>query len=489
MSTRLTRQSFANSLACPRLGWFSRLLAPPAALSPDQGTLAERYSTEEQREVHARARARFPDAATVTRQAYEAACWQTQDLLERTSTRALLEAAFGTTTCRARADALVREGDAWRLYEVRPERHLTSGILNDAAFIQMVLHAAGLRLSGATVLLVSGDFRTGMPDRDLFQALDVSEGVASRAARFAQDLPVIEAQTRSSEPPPPRLVPHCRRCPLFTSCAGADLEHPIFELPHLSPKQLSAMLARGWSSVGDVPEEAPLRQRQKTVWRSIREGKAVAGDGLRGELEAIQWPVHYLDLETVGTVLPLFPDVAPLEQLPFLYSVRLCDAPGRLVAHRAFLSPHDRESSRELAERLLLDLDSDGSVLVYSQYQTRVLRGLARRHPDLAQPLARVGGRLVDLEAIVRRNLYHPGFHGKLTMRAVLATLVPGLSYIDLEIEDARTASASFAFLSRGGYYSATRAPLIRRDLYSYCARDTLGLMRLHEAVLRLSAE
>ncbi|MBN1151753.1 MAG: DUF2779 domain-containing protein [Dehalococcoidia bacterium] len=486
MSTRLTRQSFANSFACPRLGWFSRQATPPVQLSPEHGTLAERYSSEEQREVHARARALFPDAAMVTRQAYEAACWQTQDLLERPSTNAILEAAFATNMCRARADALVREGDSWHLYEVKASTHLTSDALDDVAFVWMVLDMAGVDLGGASVLLVSRDFRAGMPDGQMYHAVDVSEAAKFRAKQFAQTIASTEAQTRTSEPPLPRLIPHCRRCRLFESCAGAGIRHPIFELPLLDSTQLTAMLEHGYKAVTDIPDAALLKRRQQKVWQSIVDDRIVVCGDLHADLETIQWPVHYLDVDTVGTALPLFPGIAPFEQLPYLYSVRLCSEPGKMQAHRAFLSPHDRESTHEMAERLLQDIGTDGSVVVYSPYLSRTLRWMAKSHSDLSQALLRLEERLVSLETIIRRDVYHPGFHGKTSLRAVLAAMVPGLSYIDLEIEDAASASASFAYLSRGVYYSPARAPLIRRDLYAYCARDTLGMMRLHEALIHI---
>jgi hypothetical protein len=487
MLARLTRQSFLNSVACPRMGWFSRLESPPLQLVSEQGTLAERFRGDEQKDLHDHARALFPDAALVTRQAYEAACWQTQDLLDRPSTRVILEAAFWTANCRARANALVRTGETWHLYEVKARTSLTEELVDEVAFVQMVLDAAGVNLGGASLLLVSGDYRTGMPEHALFVPEDVTARAAPRAVQFAGLVTTIDAQTRVPEPPTARLIPHCRRCPLFRSCTGAGITHPIFELPHVAPLQLENLLAQGHHAVTDLPDSTLLKKRQSAVWRSITTGQAVLTGDLRGNLDAVVWPACYLDFETVGTAIPLFPDLAPFEQFPFLYSVRVCDGPGTMQTHRAFLASHERDGSRELAERLLQDLGSEGSVIIYSQYQTRVLRWLARRHPDLAEALGRLRVRLVDLESIVRRDLSHPGFHGRTSIKTVLPALVPGFSYIDLEIEDALSASASFAYLSKGGYFSAARAPLVRRDLYAYCARDTLALVKLHEALCNIA--
>ena len=163
--------------------------------------------------------------------------------------------------------------------------------------------------------------------------------------------------------------------------------------------------------------------------------------------------------------------------------------PPRLVQssrHATPLAPSPERGT--LAERLLVDLGGEGTVLVYCRQEQRALRWLARRHPDLADPLTRIQSRLVRLESIIRRGVYHPDFHGTTSFERVLTALVPGFSYQDLEIEDAPSARAAYVCLLKGGYYSPTRAPLVRRDLYAYCARDTLGLRRLHDALRRVAS-
>ena len=287
MPARLTRQSFLNATACPRLGWFSRRETPPVQLAPEAGTLADRLHGDEQKDVHDRARAAFPDATAVTRQAFEAACWQTQDLLDRSSTQSILEAAFGTATCRARADALVRTTDAWHLYEVKADTVLTPRLVDETAYIWMVLDTAGVTLSGASILLVSPAYRAGQPDSAMFTAVDMTPKVSSRAAEFARMADAIDAATRGKEPPAARLIPHCRMCPLFRSCFGEDLEHPVFELPHLSPAQLTFMLAQGYRAVTDVPRETLPEGRQAMVWRAVKAGDTIVAGDLRAALESV----------------------------------------------------------------------------------------------------------------------------------------------------------------------------------------------------------
>jgi hypothetical protein len=461
---------------------------PPVELAPERGTVAERLRIDETQDMRERARSLFVDVRLVTRQAYDAACWQTLDLIDRASTSAILDAAFGTAACRARADALIRTGDSWYLYKVHVGTSYSAQTVDELAYEWMVIDAAGVNLSGASVLLESSAYRAGMPDRALFlPPLDVTSRVAVRAAEFSNTLTEIDAATRSAEPPAPRLIPHCRKCPLFSSCTGAGVQHHVLEVPHLSTPQLKRFVDRGYRALTDLPESVLLTDRQRTVWQSVTSGKPVVTGDLQGHLNAVTWPAHYLDLETTGTAMPLFPGIAPFEHVPFLYSLRSCDEPGRLRSHKSFLSSHEQAGDRELAERLLQDVDAEGSVIVYSAYQSRVIRSMARRYPDLANALGRLISRTANLESIVRHNVYHPGFRGRTCLRNVAAALVPGFTYIDLEIEDEASASASYAYLAKGDYYSSARAPLIRRDLFAYCARDTLALMRVHEALCRVA--
>ena len=457
-------------------------------LAPQQGTVAERLRGEEAQDIHERARTLFPDAPLVSRRAYDAACGQTADLIDRASTSAILDAAFGTATCRARTDALVRTADSWYLYRIKDTTCYSDEIVDELAYEWMVIDATSVNLSGASALLVSDKYRADMPDRALFTSpMDLTNRVAERATEFKHALPRIDAVTRATEPPTPRLIPHCRRCPLFRSCTGAGVPNHIMELPHLSPRQSQTLLDHGFRAVTDLSDSTLLTKRQATVWQSVTGGQPVVTGDLQGHFGALMWPAHYLDLETVSTAMPLLPDVAPFEHLPFLYSIRTCDQPGNMQSHKAFLSPHERNGVRELAERLLQDLGTEGSILVYSGYQTRVVRGLALRFPDRARALRELLRRMVAVEPVVRHDFYHPGFHGKTSLKSVAQALVPGFTYIDLEIEDEASASASYAYLVKGDYYSSARAPLVRRDLYAYCARDTLALVRLHAALRNLA--
>ena len=87
---------------------------------------------------------------------------------------------------------------------------------------------------------------------------------------------------------------------------------------------------------------------------------------------------------------------------------------------------------------------------------------------------------MVDLEAIIKRNFYHPGFHGSTSIKRTLPVLVPEMSYEGLEIADGDSAMAAFAFIA-WGRYADKELEHVKRNLFEYCKQDTLAMVKLQE--------
>jgi hypothetical protein len=109
------------------------------------------------------------------------------------------------------------------------------------------------------------------------------------------------------------------------------------------------------------------------------------------------------------------------------------------------------------------------------------VNNLVKIYPDLTDKLGALVDRMVDLEAIIRKNFYHHDFHGSISVKVTLPVLVPGMSYDDFEIADGDSASAAFAYLAMGRYKNKIEVEQVRADLLEYCAQDTLAMVKLHE--------
>ena len=124
---------------------------------------------------------------------------------------------------------------------------------------------------------------------------------------------------------------------------------------------------------------------------------------------------------------------------------------------------------------------------VYSGYERRILRALARAVPRHQRALAAAEKRLVDLHRIVKWNYYHPAFRGSFSIKAVLPVLCPDAGYGDLAIADGLTAAVRYQRALASDSERERRRAFA--DLRAYCQRDTLALVRLRHALRRASGE
>ena len=375
---------------------------------------------------------------------------------------------------------LRREGDGWHLIEVKSNVNGDDTLVDDLTYTAMVLRRSGVNLVRCSLMLISRDYRFGMTDDALFVQIDHTDDVRRRVNEFEKRWESVFSTINLPQPPEPKLIMDCRKCELFKSdCLGKGVSNHIFDLPRISPKKFNELTAMGVTTIERIPVDYELTDNQDIVRTGVRSGKPVVQPGLADDLATIQWPAYYLDFETFKTVIPLYPDVAPHEAILTQYSVHICSAVGQVDDHSEYMAEPTKDCRRELAERLIADLGDDGSIVVYSGYEKRMLNELAERFPDLAEPLGRCVERLYDLKDVLSKGYYHPGFCGSYSIKIVLPVLVPEMSYDGMGIGDGDTASAIFAQMALGRHSDSEAK--IRVDLLVYCGQDTLAMVKLHE--------
>ena len=476
----LSKDLFLKATACPTLGWELRNEDGPGQDSKAPRTLGEKFRIEQGLEIGSRARSLYPTGLLIEEKDMTQAAAATRQAMEDPGVVTILEGAFLVDGTAARADILVRDGTGWLLLEVKSSANDRGQYIDDLAYTAMVLSQAGLVITGASLMLISKDFRLGMDNRELFAEVDHTEEVLLHAQALRLTWPKIIKESSRSQKPAAVLKLECRRCSLFSQCTGKDIESHIFKIPRLSPKRFTELTESGIVRIEDIPADFPLSERQTIMWEAVQARSPIVRDELDGELAKIIWPAHYLDFESVMTAIPLYPGIAPYQQIPTQYSAHCCDSVGNVTAHAEFLCDHTKDSRLELAQRLIEDLPGNGSIIVYSSFEKTIINGLANAFPSLAPHLESLVGRIVDLQDIIIKNFYHPDFDGSVSLKSTLPALVPAMSYSDLVIREGESAMVTFAYLATSRYDDES-AEVERQNLLQYCEKDTLAMVRLHE--------
>ena len=73
-----------------------------------------------------------------------------------------------------------------------------------------------------------------------------------------------------------------------------------------------------------------------------------------------------------------------------------------------------------------------------------------------------------------------PAFKGSNSIKDVLPVMVPGYSYIDLEIKDGSTAASDWKAVT---LQDGPNKEKVYGDLIKYCERDTEAMVKIHEVI------
>lgn len=472
---QITKNLFLSTLTCPTYGWLQQSGLPQQPLS-----IADQLRIEEGLEIHERARQLFPSGILITGNNIVAS-QTTQQCLKDPTIDTIFEATFQTNNYVTKADILIRQTTGWKIIEIKSNVNLSDDLIDDLAYTTMVCKKAGLKISSCSLLLVSKDYRLGMPDKELFVEHKCRDDVFERIKDFEQSYKYVENILSQEEKPTPALKWECKSCDYYLDCHNSDKANTIFELPYCNASKFQELSVLNVFHIRDIPSSVKLSQYQQKVVKAVSSGKVVIDkEELKKDLASIKFPACHLDFETISTCIPLYSDTAPYTQIPTQYSIHKCSAPGSIVAHYEYLADHRRDCRRELAEMLIKDCSKNGSIITYTGFEERIIKGLLKLFPDLENKLNALLDRIVDLHRIIRNNYYDPEFHGSTSIKRVLPVMVPELSYEGMNIADGSDAMVVFAYLVKGRYKEG-QVEQIRKDLLEYCKLDTLAMVRLEE--------
>jgi CRISPR/Cas system-associated exonuclease Cas4 (RecB family) len=485
MKDRLSKSDWLAAEECLAKAWF-RLRAP--ATPPNEAGL---FRMQQGQEIGSRARELYPKGIFVSGTGGKTAAEITQTLVADPAVETLFEAAFRSGPFVAKGDVLRRQGEAWHVLEVKSSFSDTSKIkslIDDLAYTTMVLRQTGLQVVGASLVLLSRNYRFGDgPDR-LFEIIDKTVEVNARVAEFEGVAEGVARALFDDTPPAPALVSACRECEFFSEkCLGSGLAHTIFEIPSLHHLKLKRLAADGIIDLALIPNDLKLNERQERAKYSALSGNTVVEPGLGAALQSIDWPCHYLDFETVATVLPLYEGNGCHRQVLTQFSIHHRDDIDAEPSHSEYLADATKDCEKELAEVLIEKLGDRGSIIVYSNFEATRIKALRDAFPELAGRLQAILDRLKNILPVIEDHVYQPNFRGSFSIKKVLPALVPDLTYAALDVADGDTAITRFARMARGEI-SGDKVGITRQQLLDYCKLDTFAMVSLHQALIQLAA-
>lgn len=359
----------------------------------------------------------------------------------------IYEAAFsdGETLCYM--DILVKEPDGWAAYEVKASTQVKDYQVNDVAFQYFVITRSGLPLKRVSLVHVNNQYvRHGDLDiRKLFAIEPMTERLLPMQNNIPVDLLSLQEMLKAGFMPEISMGSQCNNpftCDFLEFCQQSC---PVEE---------------------DRSEGRPATRNQ---------------DELDQFLDELEYPLYFMDFETIQFAVPQYDESRPYQQIPFQYSLHLQQSKGAPLTQFSFLGTPPTDPRPEFIQSLLSHLGSSGSIIVWNQtFENTRLKEIARDFPEYSALIDPLFDRVVDLMVPFRKKyLYTPDMNGSYSLKAVLPALVPDLSYSNLEIQEGGSAGLTYDSL-----YNDTDPESIatkRENLLKYCELDTLSMVRILE--------
>ena len=402
---------------------------------------------------------------------------------------AIFEAAFVCDGVRIRVDILERgEGGRWNLIEVKSAASMKDVYLYDVAVQYEVVRGSGLEIGDAGVLHLNSQYvydGANLELADLFAFLDLTEPVLA----LQHELPaeIAELQEMLAVQSPPQILPsrHCLHpylCEFWDHCTAEMPEFWIMGLSGIREDKLNELMAMGVEDIRHIPDLFTLTALQERIRTCVVTRENYVAAELEEELTSLEYPVHFLDFETVGPAIPIYPNTSPYQAIPFQWSDHILSQGGDLN-HSGFLFGENGDPRESFVQSLLEIMGEGGTIFTYSNYEKRVMSELANCLPQQSDRILATMDRFKDLQALIKRYFYSPKFRGSFSLKSVLPVLVPHMSYGDLVIQEGTHASREYQRLLNSETPPEEKRK-IEQALIDYCSYDTLAMVKIREALL-----
>jgi hypothetical protein len=474
-------------LGCHRKLW--QLLWDRGSAAPDDGMsqLIMEYGTRFGELAHSL----FPDGTLIDIDIsnLDKAVEDTRQAI-KSGTEVIMEATFCHGQCRILADIVERQQDgSWHLIEVKSSTHVKNEHIPDLAYQKWVMEQCGYPVSRCSV--IHADKSGVWPDvNSIFNRIDVTAEVDAASSAVSDNVERMLALTNPGCAAPDareHFAKRCKDCNFKKTVCWKDIDgFTIYDAIHAT--KIPTLEAMNILYLRDIPNDFNLNDRdRRNVTRINHEAIDIDNSAIAEMLDKLEHPIYFLDFESVSVAVPLFDGNSPWEKLAFQYSLHIMDKDGE-VRHVEYLHEEATDPSAEVARRLVQDIGEHGSIVVYyAGMESGILKYLRDRFPDHSAPLQGMIDRLWDLELLFKNHYRHWKFGSKSTIKVVLPTLIPELSYDDLDIHEGGGASWSWIQMIESDDAETRQA--MAEALREYCKRDTWAMVKLLELLwpLRVS--
>ena len=472
----LSKSKYLTGLQCLKLLWLQ--VHEPQRIPPID--ITTQYRFDQGHLVGEMAKKYFPSGIDVPTDDFMDNVRQAQQLMLQR--RPLFEAGILVENLYSRIDILNPvDIDQWDIIEVKSTTSVKDVHIQDVSFQKHCCNLQGINIRNSYIMHINNNYiKDGeINPEEYFSLQDISTEVYEAIAGI-QDR-IDEIYDAISRPYCPEIIIG-KQCSDPYDCKLGECwdflpEGNVFNL-YRGGRKCFELFDDGILAIGDIPEDYKLTESQQiqrncecNVQPYINKQEIIQF------LSKLEYPLYYLDFETIGPAVPMFDGTRPYQAVPFQFSLHIVKDEYSKPEHFSFLAEGKNDPRPDFLAELNNVLGDNGSIIVYNQsFEEGILKNLALSFPEYTSWSNKVRERLVDLLIPFRRfHYYHPLQKGSASIKSVLPALT-GKSYYGMDIADGESASIAFQAVTYGDVPVEGRNK-IRADLAKYCKLDTEGMI------------
>ena len=492
----LTKSDFLKYKECSSYAWFVKNkpdILVDQAIDPfvqgliDQGAEVEQWAVK-----------RYPDGVHV-RSFSETAIETTQKLIEE-GKKTIFQATFFDGELYAMVDILHWNEmyQAWDIIEVKSsssqqdqlEGKRKDSHLDDAGFQRILMQRLDMRVANVYLMQLNKDYiKDGAIDiKKLFCVDEITDKLIQVEASLANEIADAYRYINSESEPEScacRYKARNRQCAAFPYLYTDTPSYTVYDLNRIgsSKKQLATMVDQNIIAMDDIVDVSKFKKMKLWQWETYTyDEEIILKDEIKSALEALEYPLYFLDYETLPSAIPKYDGTWPHQQVVFQYSLHIIEEPGAKPIHKEYLHTEDEGPMQAIADKLRNDIGDKGSVIVwYKPFEVPRTKELAAAAPKYQEFLLALADRIYDLMDIVSKGYYHhKDFRGSASIKAVLPVVCPELSYKELAIQNGGQAMTTYGDLIFSDVYKGKEVQ-VAYDLLAYCELDTWAMVRIWE--------
>ena len=276
------------------------------------------------------------------------------------------------------------------------------------------------------------------------------------------------------------------------TCGCKEICHPdlpennIYEILSRSRRKVAELRDAGILDISDIPQDLELNGKAGTLIK-VYQGpeRLIDKENIKKILDEYEYPIYFLDYETISDPIPQFDGIKPFQNLATQYSLHIAYEDGKIDHHEYIYEGKDCPL-RYTVKDMIENIGESGTVLAWNEmFEKGVNRNAAESYPEMAEQLLKINDRIKDLGDSFKYLYYiDRKFHCSWSIKKVLPVMCPECSYKELPINHGDQASSEWIRMNDDATAPDEKAE-IKENLLRYCELDTWAMVRIWQELIK----